>query len=150
MQSARKIHFSYFIKSKSPCDNPSLGICQRFLYLFFACGQFCHTQLGTWATVTSFALGQHASSKPVGLELNSHSFPGRWACLPGNGRREEERGRREQHTFPLSYHSTERERGCICPLPKPGLRAPLAPGSGLLHCAPEINTVSGVYPGGTQ
>ena len=49
---------------------------------------------GVWATVTSFAPGQHASSEPVRLELNSSSFSGRRACLflderKGRGRREE-------------------------------------------------------------
>lgn len=101
MQSTRKIHFSYFIKSKSPYDNLSLGTCQRFLYRFFACNKFCHAQLGVWAIVASFAWGQHASSKPVGLELKFSIFPGRRACLPRYQKREKEQ---PENQDPFSKH----------------------------------------------
>ena len=91
---------------------------------------------GVWATVTSFAPGQHASSEPVRLELNSSSFSGRRACLflderKGRGRREENGG---GFTPSLSRHRGAHlpawmvDRGWGWASPEPELRAPSVPG----------------------
>lgn len=51
--------------------------------------------------MTLFAQGQHASSKPVGLELNSSSFSGRRVCLSVNERRGKGEGRtQDTWSFP--------------------------------------------------
>ena len=162
MQSTRKIHFSYFIKSKSPYDNPSLGTCQRLLYHFFACGQFYHTQLGAWVTVTSSALGQHASSKPVVLELNSSSFSGKGSCLPVNERRGKGEGRtQDKWSSPHPPHPVPPPQESVPPIVDSGGVLGLSPfktrTKSSFQCqdqdfcyAPDISTLPGIYPRDVQ
>lgn len=150
MQSTRKLRFPYFIKSKSPYDNPSHGTCLRFLYDFFAGGQCSRTQLRALATLTSFALGQHVGSNPAGLELNGSSFPGEGQAGKCGRTKEKGDSQRSQHMLLFLrraqrlHYPTETMLWLNLPPTLPWLRP--MPELWLCCCAPKISTGPGFYP----